>query len=214
MKALFLFLGLLAACLIPALARASDVAGRFDYYVLALSWQPSWCASEGDERGARSCDAGTGTGFIMHGLWPQNFQSWPEYCRAKGRDATRSETAAMADVMGSSGLAWHQWKKHGRCSGLSPAAYFERARTAFEAVTRPALLRRIGRPVRIDASVVEAAFLDVNPALTPASTVVTCRGRWISEVRICLTREHLMPRPCTGPAARACTKPATLPPLR
>jgi ribonuclease T2 len=120
----------------------------------------------------------------------------------------------MTDIMGSAGLAWHQWKKHGRCSGLPPAAYFAKARAAFEAVERPALLRGIGRPVRIDASVVEAAFLDANPALTPASTVVTCAGRWIAEVRICLTREHLMPRPCTGPAARACTKPATLPPPR
>ncbi|MEO1724078.1 MAG: ribonuclease T2 [Pseudomonadota bacterium] len=194
--------------------RADEAPGRFDYYVMALSWQPSWCAETGDERGAKSCNAGTGTGFILHGLWPQRINGWPEYCRRAGRDATRSETAAMADIMGSGGLAWHQWKKHGRCSGLSPQAYFERSRRAFESVTRPSLLREIGRPVRIDASVVEAAFLDVNPALTPSSTVVTCRGRYIQEVRICLTREHLMPRPCTGSVARACTKPATLPPPR
>ncbi|MEM6676857.1 MAG: ribonuclease T2 [Pseudomonadota bacterium] len=196
------------------MARASDVPGRFDYWVLALSWQPGWCETTGDKRGAESCRDGTGTGFILHGLWPQTFSGWPEYCATRGRDATRAETAAMADIMSSSGLAWHQWKKHGRCSGLSPADYFARAREAFEAVRRPSLLREIGRPVRIDPSVVEAAFLDQNPAMTPASTVVTCRGRYIAEVRICLTRDHLMPRPCTGPAARACTKPATLAEIR
>ncbi|MEM7498269.1 MAG: ribonuclease T2 [Pseudomonadota bacterium] len=219
MKALIpVVLTVLLAGLHPVLATApaaaAEPAGKFDYYVMALSWQPSWCASEGDARGAPTCRDGTGTGFILHGLWPQRIEGWPEYCRAAGRDATREETGAMADIMGSGGLAWHQWKKHGRCSGLSPRDYFEKARTAFEKVKRPSLLREIGRPVRIDASVVEAAFLDVNAALTPASTVVTCRGRWIREVRICLTREHLMPRPCTGSVARACTKPATLPPPR
>ncbi|MEL7172494.1 MAG: ribonuclease T, partial [Pseudomonadota bacterium] len=151
MKAVILLLLTAVLSAAAAAGRADEAPGRFDYYVMALSWQPSWCASEGDERGARSCRSGTGTGFILHGLWPQRISGWPEYCRAAGRDATRAETATMADIMGSGGLAWHQWKKHGRCSGLSPQAYFDRARTAFEKVTRPSLLREIGRPVRIDA---------------------------------------------------------------
>ncbi len=28
-----------------------EKAGDFDYYVLALSWSPTWCALEGDRRG-------------------------------------------------------------------------------------------------------------------------------------------------------------------
>ena len=38
------------------------------------------------------------------------------------RDPSRRESQQMADIMGSGGLAWHQWQKHGRCSGLSAAA--------------------------------------------------------------------------------------------
>lgn len=191
----------------------AEPAGRFDYYVLALSWQPSWCAREGDERDAETCEAGSGAGFTLHGLWPQRIDGWPEYCRTGHRDPSRAETRAMADIMGSPGLAWHQWKKHGRCSGVSAEEYFALSRRAYDDVVRPSLLREIGRTVRIDPAVVENAFLDVNPRMTPASAVVTCRQNYIAEVRICLSKS-LVPRPCTGQAARACTRSASLPPPR
>ncbi|MEM6355323.1 MAG: ribonuclease T, partial [Pseudomonadota bacterium] len=71
MKAVILLLVTGMLWLSGSPGRADEAPGRFDYYVMALSWQPSWCAETGDERGANSCDAGTGTGFILHGLWPQ-----------------------------------------------------------------------------------------------------------------------------------------------
>ena len=30
--------------------------GKFDYWVLALSWSPNWCTLEGDARDAPQCD--------------------------------------------------------------------------------------------------------------------------------------------------------------
>jgi len=33
-------------------------ADEFDYYVLSLSWSPSWCARTGDARAADKCDPG------------------------------------------------------------------------------------------------------------------------------------------------------------
>jgi len=32
---------------LSAMARAGGRAGKFDYYVLALSWSPGWCALGG-----------------------------------------------------------------------------------------------------------------------------------------------------------------------
>ena len=115
MKHWLLALILLAA---PAWAEG-ERAGDFDYYVLALSWTPSWCALEGDERNSPQCDPGQGYGFTLHGLWPQYEEGWPSFCPTSERPATRGETGAMVDIMGSSGLAWHQWRKHGTCTGLS-----------------------------------------------------------------------------------------------
>lgn len=211
LAALLLGVGTLGA----GAARAEgERAGDFDYYVLSLSWQPSWCAAEGDARDAPECDAGDGRGFTLHGLWPQNEYGWPSWCRTPHREASRAQTSAMADIMGSSGLAWHQWKKHGRCSGLPAEDYFRLSRLAYGAVTRPAALRELGRAVTLPASVVEAAFLEANPGLAPDGVTVTCREGRVQEVRVCLTR-GLEPRRCGGDVRRDCALPdALLPPVR
>jgi ribonuclease T2 len=65
------------------------------------------------------------------------------------------------------GLAWHQWRKHGVCSGLSSEDYYALSRLAYERVVRPDLLRRLDREVRLPARVIEEAFLEANPALSP-----------------------------------------------
>lgn len=194
---------------------AEDRAGDFDYWVLSLSWNASWCEAEGDSRDAPQCGAEHDYGWLIHGLWPQYERGgWPEFCRTSARDPSRAETAAMTDVMGSSGLAWHEWKKHGRCSGLSAEDYFAAARAALASIRRPALLRELDRDVRLPASVVEEAFLDSNPALDADDMVVTCSDGRIAEARICLDLS-LKPRACGSDVARqACTQSALLPAIR
>jgi len=194
--AVLLLLALLSSVLPSrAVLAEGEKAGAFDYYVLSLSWSPNWCALAGDARGAPQCARAAGFGWVLHGLWPQYDRGWPSYCRTSARDPSRRQTAAMADIMGDSGSAWHQWKKHGRCSGLSASAYFEAARRAFEAIRRPAALRNLHGRVRIAASVVEQAFLRENPGLSAQGLSVTCKSGAIQEVRICLTR-GLEPRAC------------------
>lgn len=197
----------LATALLGALcvsgAHAEDRAGAFDYYVLALSWNAAWCEAEGVARGAPQCDPDRDIGFVLHGLWPQHETGWPEFCRSPHRDPSRAETAAMADIMGSPGLAWHQWKKHGRCTDLDPAQYFALAREAWDSVTLPEVLTRIRLPVRIAPKAIEDAFLEVNPGLRAGGITVTCPDRRVEEVRICLGKS-LVPRDCSGDAARDC----------
>lgn len=189
---------------VPAWAEGKR-AGDFDYYVLALSWSPTWCALEGDARGADQCDDRHDYGWTLHGLWPQNERGWPSYCRTSFRDASRGLTRSMADIMGSGGLAWHQWKKHGRCSGLSAEVYFQASRNAFDAIARPQVFRKLKDPVKLPAKVVEEAFLKENPRLTDDMLTVTCRDRRIQEVRICLTKD-LDPRVCGSDVIRDCTQ--------
>lgn len=195
----------------PALA---DTAGDFDYYVLALSWTPNWCADEGDDRRDARCERGAGLGWGLHGLWPQYEQGWPSYCRTTHRDPTRAETAAMGQFMGSSGLAWHQWQKHGRCSGLSAQDYFIASARAMGKVKLPAVFGEIAKSVKLPAMVVEEAFLESNPGFTREMVTVTCKDRAVQEVRICLTRD-LEPRRCGADVIRDCTlKDARLDPVR
>lgn len=191
-----------------------EQAGDFDYYVLSLSWTPTWCTLEGDGRRSPQCDDDTGFGFTMHGLWPQYEQGWPSYCTTVARDPSRRQTNDMADIMGTGGLAWHEWKKHGRCSGLSAAEYFETAREAYESVTRPPVFRAMDRTFHVPASLIEEAFLEVNPALSADQITITCKNGFIQEARICLTKD-LEPRDCSPEVVRDCTlRDAEIAPLR
>jgi ribonuclease T2 len=188
--------------------------GDFDYYVMALSWSPNWCALEGDARGSPQCRKDSGHGWTLHGLWPQYHQGWPSYCRTTEPQPTPAMTQAMSDIMGTSGLAWHQWRKHGVCSGLSARGYFELSRQAYDSITRPAIFRRLDKPVRLPARLIEEAFLKENPELEPDMFTVTCRDGRIQEARICLSKT-LDPVLCGRDVLRDCTlQDALFDPLR
>jgi ribonuclease T2 len=188
----------------PRVAQAEgEVAGEFDYYVLALSWSPNWCALEGDARRSPQCDVEEDHGWIMHGLWPQFHRGFPSNCQTSQRPPSRSMTAEMADIMGTSGLAWYQWKKHGSCTGLSAATYYKTARAAYEAVERPAVFRKVKNDIRLPASVVEEAFLKSNAGMEPDGVTVTCKSGYIQEVRICLSKD-LTPVPCGRDVVKDC----------
>ncbi len=199
----------LALLLSATAARADGVAGEFDYYVLSLSWSSNWCALEGDARDSPQCDASADFGWVLHGLWPQYDIGYPSDCRTTFAPPTRAQTAAMADIMGTSGLAWYQWNKHGTCSGLSPTAYFTLARRAYARVAIPQAFRRLTQTVTLPASLIEEAFTDKNPGLDPDEVTITCQRGYIQEARICLTRD-LEFRTCGADVVRDCTLESAL----
>ncbi len=191
-----------------------DRTGVFDYYVVSLSWSPNWCAIEGDARDSPQCDTGSGHGWILHGLWPQYHRGYPDFCQTAERPPSRAMTRDMADIMGTSGLAWHQWRKHGSCTGLSAPAYYALSREAYARITRPAVFRKLDRDIALPASVVEEAFLKDNPEMERDGITVTCRDGHIQEVRVCLSKS-LDPVPCGRDVARDCKmKDALFTPLR
>ena len=187
-----------------ALGADGEKAGEFDYYVLALSWTPTWCALEGDARGSEQCDASKDFGWTLHGLWPQFHQGWPSYCNTIERQPSRSMTNGMSDIMGTSGLAWHQWKKHGTCSGLSARDYYALSREAYGKINRPALFRKLKEPVKVPAKVIEEAFLKENPSLKANTLTITCKQGRIQEARVCFSKA-LDPVPCGRDTIKDCS---------
>lgn len=177
--------------------------GVFDYYVLSLSWSPNWCLREGDARRSEQCVADSGHGWILHGLWPQYDRGYPSFCQTAERPPSRGMTAAMADIMGTAGLAWHQWKKHGTCSGLSARGYYALSRDAYARINRPEILRQLKRQVELPASVIEEAFLKANPDLRADGITITCTSNQIQEARICLSKS-LDPVRCGPDVIRDC----------
>lgn len=201
------FLGFVLSILLSVGSSATaegELAGEFDYYVVSLSWSPNWCEIEGDARASPQCEQDTGHGWILHGLWPQFHRGYPSFCRTIERPPSRGLTAAMSDIMGTPGLAWHQWKKHGTCTGQSAASYYALSREAYGRITRPEVFRKLTRDVKLPATVVQDAFLKANPGLEPDGITITCRDGHIQEARICLSRD-LAFVPCGRDVVRDCT---------
>lgn len=203
-KQLFTGLALIAALLAAPAQAEGQRAGDFDYYVMALSYSPNWCARTGNARRDPQCDDGRGFTWVLHGLWPQYETGWPSYCRTGAGDPTRAQTAAMADIMGSSGPAFYQWKKHGRCAGLPAQGYFDTARAAYDSIKLPDVFENITRDLTLPASVIEDAFIEANPNLQRDHITITCQDGMIAEARICLTKD-LQPRRCGADVIRDCT---------
>jgi ribonuclease T2 len=183
--------GLLLALVAPAHALyESGQAGSFDYYVLALSWSPTFCASHP----ADHAECGLRRGFVVHGLWPQyTAGGGPEHCGAT--DPLDQETVERArSAMPDERLIRHEWVVHGTCSGLAPHDYFA---TLIRAVGRLTIPDEFdgASPHQMTASQIVSAFAKANRSMPKRSLALRCRGSQFEEVRICLSRD-LHPEPC------------------
>lgn len=168
-------------------------AGVFDYYLLSLSWSPTYCAEGGIERRDLQCRReGRPYAFVLHGLWPQYERGWPQRCRTQDRGYVPGPVAErMLDIMPSKRLIFNEYRKHGTCSGLGVDGYFDLARRLFEMVNIPR--RFIGlsdERMTISPAELVSEFLAVNPRLQPDMLVVLCggAGNRLKEVRICFDK--------------------------
>ena len=183
----------------------------FDFYVLSLSWSPSYCAAEGEDASRQQCDTKKPHGFIVHGLWPQYERGYPTDCPTDRPDVPQATLRSLYDLIPSAGLIGHQWRKHGSCSGLSQEDYFGALRAARERVAIPGAYANPATPRELDPDAVETSFLADNAGLPADGIAVTCDRRYLREVRICLTRD-LAFRGCPEVDRRACQLPEALMP--
>ncbi|MGD9828020.1 MAG: ribonuclease T [Hyphomicrobiaceae bacterium] len=170
-----------------------NVAGRFDYYALVLSWSPTYCAGLRQGRTDPQCHRRDGRrfAFVLHGLWPQHERGWPEYCPTRDRPYVPQRTIdRMLDIMPSSRLVIHEYKKHGTCSGLDPDGYYALSRQLFQKVRIPPRYQRPNDHLTVATSDFMRDFMEANPGLKPDMLAVSCGGpgNRLREIRICFTR--------------------------
>ena len=113
---------------------------QFDYYVMTLSWAPGFCDLGGQETSSPECAAGSGDGFVVHGLWPDNeYRPNPEACL--GHEATPDDLAEEHGVYPNDRLAAYEYRKHGTCTGLSAHDYFATVRNVRTRLNIPAMFQ-------------------------------------------------------------------------
>ena len=162
--------------------RADGEPGRFDYYAVALSWSPAFCATRDDPN---QCAPGRQHGFVLHGLWPQYAQGYPQQCSTEPLPPqTREKYAALFP---SPKMIGHEWQKHGTCSGLNPAAYFDLSARLRGQLTIPAPYQRPLLPVRTSYGEFVQAFRAANPRLADNAVLPFCAsgGRFLREIHVC-----------------------------
>lgn len=180
-------------------AAATD-PGVFDYYLLSLSWSPTYCLTHPNDR--IEC-SNKGYGFVLHGLWPQ-FEAggYPERCATQARlDAAAERAGRMVFI--SEGLMRHEWQAHGTCSGLGAADYFRTADRALASVKIPPAFEAPRRARHSSVENLGQAFRAANPQLPEGGLRVACSRGELAEVRICLGRD-LAPRRCPQSVRSSC----------
>jgi ribonuclease T2 len=172
--------------------RRQGEPGQFDFYVLALSWSPSYCEAAQARTSTRAPDqqcGGRPFAFVVHGLWPQYERGFPSYCQVPAPRLDRNIVGGMLDLMPSPRLIFHEWDQHGTCSGLSQHAYFDTVRKARSVVKIPPDYLEPGRPMVVAPGEITEAFLKANRGLSPAAMAVSCDGKRLTEVRVCLGKD-------------------------
>jgi len=187
---------LLAACATQRRPqRAREAPGTFDYYLLALTGAPAFCAHETTNRSARECGSGRELGFVVHGLWPEREGGHPlENCRP-GAPVSAAIIQDMLPVMPDPALIQHEWRTHGSCTGLSPGEYFTAITRTVKKVSIPGPYRALHTALQTTPGEIERRFGAVNHFATAGAVRVQCRDGELREVRICLSKD-LEARPC------------------
>jgi ribonuclease T2 len=207
-----------------ATAAPANAPGQFDFYVLSLSWSPSFCAEAAERHGGamRSLQCGARPySFVVHGLWPQYDKGFPDYCQKPAPRLDRDIVSSMLDLMPARHLIYNEWDKHGTCVGLSPRAYFDAVRQARASVKIPPDYAALKAPLAVAPVAVADAFIKANPGLSAKAIAVECNDNRLTELRVCLAKDFsgasgaALFHDCPAVVKRSCRRDrVTMPPVR
>jgi len=188
--------------------------GQFDYYLLSLSWSPAFCATPAGAKATDQCGTSApARGFVVHGLWPQyrpgsgtagqSRALWPQCCAGAEPFRPDAVPSQLDGLMIGTDLRRHEWSKHGACATPRTRDYFTAILKAVETVgIAPDLRPATAQKIRV-------SDLKRHFPVPPQAIFPTCKGKALSEVRICLDR-GLSPIPCPDSASRSDNCPGTV----
>jgi ribonuclease T2 len=186
----------------PTLPVAS---AQFDYYVMTLSWAPGFCDLGGKDTSSPECEDGSGQGFVVHGLWPDNeFRPNPEACR--GQDATPADLDDEHGVYPNDRLAAYEYRKHGTCTGLSAHDYFATVRSVRTRLKIPEMFQAPSEQLKMAPEEIEQAFMTANANLHPDNMAISCSNGELIDIRFCLAKDLSSYAVCRKVARHTCQR--------
>jgi ribonuclease T2 len=166
---------------------ADSTPGKFDFYLLNLSWSPAYCATH-----ARDAECTRHLAFTLHGLWPQNDDgTYPENCS----NVAGPDPSTLSDIVPDASLVTHEWKTHGTCTGLSPAAWVALLHRAVQAVKTPPQLDTLHHKESTTPAQIITLFSQANPGFPKQSLALSCGSNTLTQAEICMNTS-LQPIAC------------------
>jgi ribonuclease T2 len=173
------------------LAQKKGEPGKFDFYLLNLSWSPEFCSIQGT-----SPQCAARPGFVVHGLWPQNNDgSYPVFCSHR-RGPKHPEV--NLDITPDPSLLEHEWSKHGTCTTLPPDEFFAAEHRAFHSLKIPEFFETLDHEVLLKPMEILGMFAKANPAFPEGSIVLSCGNNRLTAIEACLAKDDLRPIACQG----------------
>jgi ribonuclease T2 len=186
-----------------ALALEPTATRPFDYYLLNLSWSPEFCHSH-----PTATECAKHPAFVLHGLWPQNTDgTYPQNCSTAPGPADPSQ---YSDIYPDPGLLQHEWRTHGTCSGLTPDAFFNAARAAFQSIVIPRTLTQLTTRISLPPAQILGLVTTANPTITSSSLALSCGNNYLTAIEVCLDKQ-LHPTSC-GPIRSCRANTVRIPP--
>jgi ribonuclease T2 len=184
---------LFAACfpfLCAARAQEKGEPGKFDFYLMNLSWAPEFCSIHGT-----SPECMARPGFILHGLWAQNNDgTYPVFC-SEEPGPTRPEQ--NLDITPDLSLLRHEWAKHGTCSGVGPQRFFAMEHQAYHSLTIPSQIEYVDHEISMTPDAILGLFAEANPAFPTGSILLSCGRNHLTAIEACFSKD-LKPIVCQG----------------
>jgi ribonuclease T2 len=166
-------------------------SGDFDYYLLSLSWSPTYCLTHPTDG---QCTGTKGYGTVLHGLWPQytsakahDGHGWPQFCPTS-QTLDKAAREFGNSIFPSPKLVSHEWSKHGTCAGLSAMDYFKAADQVRDKIKLPASLESPSTTRSYSLDELRKAILDANPGMPARALTLSCQGPELAEIRVCTTK--------------------------
>ncbi|AFL87169.1 ribonuclease I [Terriglobus roseus DSM 18391] len=202
LSVLALTLSTVGHCIDSHAQEIKSTPGRFDYYVLNMSWAPAFCDAMKTltpaERASNSSEdlaCETPRDFVLHGLWTQNNDgTYPGYCSQRPGPAHPERSLDMTPNLA---LLRHEWAKHGTCTTLSPEGFFATARQAYKSITIPPMFTSLGKDATMRPSEILTLFHRANPAFPQGSFVLSCSQNQLSAVEACFNKD-MQPIACVN----------------
>jgi ribonuclease T2 len=165
--------------------------GDFDLYLLSLSWSPGFCDIEGRRKGKPECAAGAHLGLVVHGLWPQyDNGDYPTFCDPSKNFVPRASLDISREIYPDKSLAIGEWRKHGECSGLDAAHYYQAEIATYHMIKLPGTLVAPAAPLHAKAAEIAQAFARANPGvIEPGMVRTSCVRGELEEVRFCVKKD-------------------------